>query len=125
MSDDLAATLVALEGLLARQSQALRDGDADALPALAAEVRPHLAALARLAPRGRAPQALRPLIEGLQAQAAASQVALGRRLHDVQQSLDALGAGSARLQDHQLRGTYGRAGTPAGGVVSAGGYGRA
>jgi hypothetical protein len=114
VTPELAAAVSALEPLLARQSGALRAGDADALPALAAAMRGPLAVLARHAPRG-LPEALRPQVEALSAQAATARVLLARRAHVVQESLAALGRSHAGLQEIQQRGVYGQ-----GGGLSAG-----
>lgn len=121
---ELTAALAALEPLLEQQSTALRAGDADALPALVAAMRPPLAVLARHAPHG-LPAALRPRVEALAAQAQAAQITLARRTQDVQHSLAALGQGHAGLQELQQRGMYGHRGTVAAAAWRSGGYERA
>jgi hypothetical protein len=122
---DLAASLAALEPLLARQAAALRAGDAEALAPLAAALRPQLAALARVVGRGPLPAASRPRIAALSAQCEAAQTLLARRAMAVEQSLGALGAGQERAQELKLRGTYGANGAMGAGVWRSGAVERA
>lgn len=125
-AQDVAAVLAALQPLLQRQSRALRDGDADALPAIDAALRQHLALLSRLTARGPLPASARDLLLTLQSQAAASQTMLARRLSDVRLSLEALGAASPDLQEAGLHATYGRGGMAMyGGGRRSGGFARA
>jgi hypothetical protein len=125
MQPDVAATLAALEPLLARQAAALKDGDAEALAPIAAALRPQLAALARGVGRNPLPASLRPRVVALSAQCEAAQALLARRALAVGQSLTALGAGQSRMQELSLRGTYGASGAMGAGSWRSGAVERA
>ncbi len=111
MQDGCFHALDALEHLLGRQADTIRRGDADALPALAEQLKQQLGVLAREARGRHLPPAWRlrllPLIERAQA----SQALLARRQHDVERSLDALAAALPRLQELRTRRVYGASGT--------------
>lgn len=125
-AQDVATVLSALQPLLQRQARALRDGDADALPVIDAALRQHLALLSRLTARGPLPPSAREPLLALQAQAAAAQTMLARRLGNVRLSLEALGAGSPGLQEAGVHATYGRGGMATyGGGRRSGGFARA
>ena len=112
--------LAALDALFARQCEALRTGDADAVASTAMLMREPLAVLARHASGGRPlPATWRARLHGLAAQAEAARTMLARRSVHVDRALDALGA-SARLQERQLQGTYGARGGLASGFASRG-----
>jgi hypothetical protein len=119
MRSEAEAALAQAEALLQAQAQALRTGDADALPSLAAALRAPLSVLARHARAG-LPAALRPRLQALRAQAVQAQVIAQRRAQVVQGALDALGQGEGRLQAARLAGTYGRTGGLQSGWRSAG-----
>jgi hypothetical protein len=105
-ASELAQALGALEPLLARQREALRSGDADALTAASLLMRHPLAVLARHA---RVPGALPPewraRLQALARESEAARAMLVRRAVDVERSLAALGT-STRLRDRGLQGTY-------------------
>jgi hypothetical protein len=104
-------SLDALEQLLGRQADAIRSGDADALPALAEQLQQRLGSLAAQV-RGRSlPPAWRERLLALIERAQASRSMLARRQLDVGRSLDALAAGSPRLQELQARRVYAASGT--------------
>jgi hypothetical protein len=107
MKDTASAALVELERLLDRQVDAIRQGDADALPALAEQLRQRLGQLA--AGRTLAP-GCRPALASLMQRAGASQAMLARRQRDVERSLKALTAGMPGLQDMQALRVYGASG---------------
>ena len=99
----------AISRLLAQQAQAIHDGRADDLPALAHLLAQHMA-LMRSVRAGSATPAWRIALQELQQRAAANLDMLNRRQRDVQRSLDALGAGSALLQHNQNNRVYAAAG---------------
>lgn len=84
------ARLAALQRLLQTHADAARDGDADTLAACAAEVRQHLAGLARARPAATDV----PLLQALLQQCIRTQSFLARRQQDVEGSLAALRAGA-------------------------------
>ena len=111
MKDASAGALAELERLLCRHTQAIAQGDADALPALAEQLRQRLALLAS-ATRGQPqPHTWTPQLRSLIQRARASQSVLARRQHDVERSLKALAAGLPGLQELQARRVYGANGT--------------
>ena len=112
--------LAALDALFARQCEALRAGDADAVASTAMLMREPLAVLARHASAGRPlPAPWRARLHALAAQAEAARTMLARRSLHVDRALEALGA-STRLQERQLQGTYGARGGLASGFASRG-----
>lgn len=125
MQDRSLESLDALEDLLGRQADAIRRGDADALPALAEQVQQRLGLLAAGA-RGRSlPPAWRPRLLALMKRAQASRAMLVRRELDVSRALDALAAGLPNLRELQTRQVYAPSGTLAAGSRRGGCFGRA
>lgn len=94
--------LAGLERSLAEQAAALRDGDADALPALAQAVRDQLVRVAREA------RALRPSdrarVAHLLRLCRESDAMLQRRLYDTRRTLQALAAAAPGAADGPVRG---------------------
>lgn len=94
-ADTLALLLDELEALLARQSDAIRHGEGDALAQLANLLTARLGRLSAWASDSRMPSFARMRLARLRARARANQDALNLRLTDVQRSLDALGIGNS------------------------------
>lgn len=114
-----------LEQLLDRQAEAIRRGDADALPALAEQLQQRLGLLARGA-RGRPLPPTWPLrLLSLIQRGEASRAMLVRRQQDVERSLNALAAGLPGLQELQARRVYGASGTLAASAWRGSGFERA
>jgi hypothetical protein len=111
MQDERAVTLDELDRLLGQQAQAIRQGDADALPALAEQLQQRLGLLARGTRGQPLPQAWRARLQALIRRAHGSQSALARRQHDVERSLAALAANLPGLQQLQAGRVYGAGGT--------------
>lgn len=125
MQDRGLEALDALEALLGRQADAIRRGDADALPALAEQLQQRLGLLAAGA-RGRSlPPAWRPRLLALMKRAQASQAMLVRRQVDVGRAIDALAAGLPSLKEMQARRVYAPSGTLGASSWRGGGFGRA
>lgn len=91
----LCALLDELDTLLARQSDAIRQGEGDALAELANLLTARLGRLSAWQNHSRMPSNARLRLSGLRERARANQAALALRLADVQRSLDALGIGAA------------------------------
>lgn len=103
------AAVAQLTALLAEHGDAILHGRADELPALHKAIQTGLRQLVASGWRIRSPQDrvwLQTLLQSTQA----SQTMLARRQMAVQQSLDALGSGSAALQEVQAQRLYASAG---------------
>lgn len=110
MAPALLAVLDSLERLLAEQAQALLQGEADALPGLAEQLRQGLALLARTAGRAPLSPECRERVTAMLQRTQSSLMMLARRQRDVEQSLANLGAGHAGLQAFQAGSVYGARG---------------
>ena len=103
------AAVAQLTELLAQHGDAILHGRADALPALHQAIQTGMRQLVASGWRIRSPQD-RLWLQNLLRTTEASQTMLARRQLQVQQSLDALGNGSAALQEVQAQRLYARAG---------------
>lgn len=101
--------LASVRELLRQQEQALRAGDADALPALASQLQQALLDLRRAWERTGTSWP-RDLLGALSQQAARNQALLQRRQHAVAEALSTLGAGQAGHEGARSRSTYTLAG---------------
>lgn len=105
-----AATLDDIAQLLDQQAQAVLDGHADALPALARALNAQLARLVAEFGRSALPPSERVRLRELHTRVWATLEMLNRRLRDTQRSLDALSRGNAVLQAAQANRVYAAAG---------------
>lgn len=115
------AAVAQLTALLGEHGDAILHGRADELPALHRAIQAGLRQLVVSGWRIRSPQD-RVWLQTLLQTTQACQTMLARRQLDVQQSLDALGAGSAALQEAQAQRLYAPAGRMGAPVLRGQGY---
>lgn len=115
------AAVAQLTTLLAQHGDAILHGRADELPALHQAIQAGLRQLVASGWRIRSRDD-RLWLQHLLKTTEASQTMLARRQLAVQQSLDALGAGSAALQEVQAQRLYARAGRMGAPVLRGQGY---
>jgi hypothetical protein len=115
------AAVAQLTALLAEHGDAILHGRADELPALHRAIQAGLRQLVVSGWRIRSPQD-RVWLQTLLQTTQASQTMLARRQMDVQQSLDALSAGSPALQEAQNQRLYAHAGRMGAPVLRGQGY---
>ena len=109
MNPEPSAPLAAIERLIESHAEAVRAGDADALPPLAAQLRQLLAGMVRRPPEPGSEQSI--ALRRLQRSCLRTQSMLARRQQDAERGLQALASGAADTRDAQAQRVYAPEGT--------------
>lgn len=123
MSAPQAGRLDALQRLIGAHAEAVRAGDADALPALSAQLRSELGAMLRQPPAAASPE--HAALAELQRLCLRTQALLARRQLASERALQALAAGAAGARELQAQRVYAPEGRLAGGRPVGRGLGSA